>query len=396
MDVKSYWRLWNSLEIKVGVLFYKWESANSKDPVLLRVLPEAMRRDAWEQLHVDHGGGHMGTQKTMSKLRARFFWVGQRLDVKRWCESCHICQSNMGPSLKRRAPMQQYNVGYPGERVAIDVLGPLPETSAGNRYLLVLMDYFTKCPEAYALPNQEASTIANAVLQGFVSRFGIPHELHSDQGRNFESAVFKGLCNILGVTKTKTTPLHPQSDGMVERYNRTIGNQLAMYAHDNPAEWDQHVPMLLLAYRSAMHEATGETPVKLMLGRELTLPIDFFYGLPESRGTSRIVPEYLLILEQTMQKVHEFARRNIQNLSNRAKARYDLRASTRQYAPGDHVWLYNPQRKKGVSPKLTCPWRGPYTIITRINDVVYRVKEGDHGKMIVVHKDRLKPHCGPH
>ena len=165
LEVKGYWRLWNSLEIEDGVLYYRWESATGSDPVLLRVLPEAMRRDAWEQLHVDHGGGHMGTQKTMSKLRARFFWVGQRLDVKKWCESCHICQAKKGPSVKRRAPMKQYNVGYPGERVAIDVLGPLPESSAGNRYLLVLMDYFTKWPEAYALPNQEATTVATANLR---------------------------------------------------------------------------------------------------------------------------------------------------------------------------------------------------------------------------------------
>ena len=395
-EVKSYWRLWNSLELKDDVLYYRWESVTGGDPVLLRVLPETMRRDAWQQLHVDHGGGHMGAQKTMGKLRARFFWVGQRLDVKRWCESCPTCQSKKGPSVKRRAPMKQYNVGYPGERVAIDVLGPLPESSSGNRYLLVLMDYFTKWPEAYALPNQEATTVATAMLQGFVSRFGIPHELHSDQGRNFESAVFKGMCDMLGVTKTRTTPLHPQSDGMVERYNRTIGNQLAMYAEDNPADWDQHVPLLLLAYRSAVHDVTRETPAKLMLGRELTLPIDFFYGLPESRNTSHTLPEYLNMLETTMQKVHEFARRNITRMSNNAKARYDLRASSHQYDPGDRVWLYNPQRKKGISPKLTCPWKGPYVIVSRINDVVYRLKEEGRAKQLVVHMDRLKPFHGSH
>ena len=259
-EVKAYWKLWESLYLQNGVLFYRWESAAGDHLLSLRVLPTAMREDAWKQLHTDHGGGHMGTRKTMGKLRERFFWVGQRFDVKRWCQSCAICQARKGPPRQSRSPMQQYNVGYPGERVAIDVMGPLPETRSGNRYLLVLMDYFTKWPEAYALPNQEAKTVATAMLQGFVSRFGIPHEIHSDQGRNFESAVFKGMCDKLGVTKTRTTALHPQSDGMVERYNRTIGTQLAMYAQENPSDWDQHVPMLLMAYRSAKHEATGETP----------------------------------------------------------------------------------------------------------------------------------------
>ena len=272
--------------------------------------------------------------------------------------------------------------------------GAATETTAGNRYLLCIMDYFTKWPEAYAIPNQEAQTVANAIVDGYVSRFGVPHELHSDQGRNFESAVFKGMCHRLGIKKTRTTPLHPQSDGMVERFNRTIGNQLAMYAQDNPSEWDRHVPLLLLAYRSAVHEATRDTPAKLMLGRELTLPVDLFYGATADRPHFDAIPEYVQDLEATMAKIHEFARTNIKTLSNRAKARYDLKASERLFNPGDAVWLYNPQRKKGVCPKLTCPWKGPYVVIDRINDVVYRIRQGPRSKPSVMHKDRMKPYHG--
>lgn len=108
------------------------------------------------------------------------------------------------------------------ERVAIDVLGPLPETDQGNKYILIAMDYFSKWPEAYALPNQETVTVANVLVSQFFSRFGVPGELHSDQGRNFESSVFQEVCTLLEIHKTRTTALHPQSDGMVERYNRTI------------------------------------------------------------------------------------------------------------------------------------------------------------------------------
>ena len=210
------------------------------------------------------------------------------------------------------------------------------------------MDYFTKWPEACAIPNQEAQTVANAIVDGYVSRFGVPHQLHSDQGRNFESAVFNGMCHRLGIKKTRTTPLHPQSDGMVEIFNRTIGNQLAMYDQDNPSEWDRHVPLLLLAYRSAVHEATRETPAMLMLGRELTLPVDLFYGAAADRPHFDAIPENVQNLEATMAKIHEFARTNIKTLSNRAKTRYDLKASERLFSLGDAVWLYNPQRKKGA------------------------------------------------
>ena len=129
------------------------------------------------------------------------------------------------------------------------MLGPLPESEKGNKYLLIAMDYFTKWPEAYPLPDQEATTVAEVLVKEFICRYGVPRELHSDQGRNFESAVFTGVCKLLGIHKTRTTPLHPQSDGMVERFNRTIENQLAAYVAENQQDWDQHIPMLLLAYR---------------------------------------------------------------------------------------------------------------------------------------------------
>jgi transposase InsO family protein len=112
--------------------------------------------------------------------------------------------------------MNQYNVAAPFERIAIDVAGPFPLSDQRNRYLLIAMDYFTKWPEAYALPNQEVSTVAEALVTNFFCRFGIPQELHSDQDRNFESRLLQEILQRVGVNKTRTTPLHSQSDGMVE------------------------------------------------------------------------------------------------------------------------------------------------------------------------------------
>ena len=127
------------------------------------------------------------------------------------------------------------------ERVAIDILGPLPKSADGNKYLLIAMDYFTKWPEGYPIPNMEAVTEANVLMEGFFSRSGMPLELHSDQGRNFESNLFGEVCEILGIHKTRTTPLHPQSDGMVERFNRTIEAQLSAFVEAKQKDWDKHV-----------------------------------------------------------------------------------------------------------------------------------------------------------
>ncbi len=165
-----------------------------------------------------------------------------------------------------KAPMSPHNVGAPTERIALDVLGALPTSESGNKYLLIVADYFTKWPEAYPLPNQEATTVAEALVKEFVCRFGVPREIHSDQGRNFESKVFSEMCRLLGMKKTRTTALHPQSDGMVERYNRTIEAQLAIFVEQHQWDWDQHVPLLLMAYCSAVHDSTRCTPARMMLG----------------------------------------------------------------------------------------------------------------------------------
>ena len=115
------------------------------------------------------------------------------------------------------------------ERLAIDILGPLIQSKQGNKYILIAAGYFIKWVEAYPLVNQEAVTVAEVLIREFISRFGVPLSLilHFDQGRNFESAVFSEMCKLLRVAKTRTTLLNPQSDGMVEHFNRTLEAQLS-------------------------------------------------------------------------------------------------------------------------------------------------------------------------
>ena len=185
-----------------------------------------------------------------------------------------------GPPKKAKAPLKTYNVGSPMERIAIDVLGSLPMAEAGNKYILVIADYYTKWVEAYPMANQKAQTVANLLVHEFISRFGVPLLIHSDLERNFESAVFAEICKLLDITKTRITPYHPQSYSMVERFHRTLETLLSKFVDDNQWDWDQHIPILLMSYRSTIHESTGCSPAKLMLGRDLTLPIDLAFGRP--------------------------------------------------------------------------------------------------------------------
>ena len=130
----------------------------------------------------------------------------------------------------------------------MDILGPLPVTNRGNKFIMVVSDYFTRWAEAYALPNQEASTVARALLEGWICRFGAPEIVHSDQGRNFEAKLFAEMCHMLGIEKTRTTAYHPQSDGLVEHLNRTILMLLSIRVEDDQESWDEHLQEIMMAY----------------------------------------------------------------------------------------------------------------------------------------------------
>ena len=144
--------------------------------------------------------------------------------------------------------MHQYNVGAPFERIAFNNAGSFLESDKGNRYLLIAMDYFTKWPEVYAITNQEASTLADALVTNFFCCFGVLLELQSDQGRNFESRLMQEILVWLRVNKTRTTPLHPQSDGMVERYVKTIEEYFRKVVSTHQRDWNERLPIFLLAY----------------------------------------------------------------------------------------------------------------------------------------------------
>ena len=279
----------------------------------------------------------MGVKKTLQRLRKRSYWVGMRRDVQEWCRVCHVCAAKKGPQRTPQAPLQVVGVGVPMQRVAVDVAGPFPVSSAGNRYIVVVIDYFTKWPEAFPVPNQEAATVAQVLVDGFFCRFGLPDELHSDQGRNFESALFQECCRLLGIRKTRTTPLHPESDGMVERFNRTLVQEMAKRCRHGQSDWDQHIPTILMAYRSAEHEATGYTPAQLMLGRDLRLPLDLLFEGPPNDPVDQLTTEYARSQRDRMRVIRAQVADNVRLSAETMKQRKDIRATLEPLKEDDQV-----------------------------------------------------------
>lgn len=392
-ETKALYSQWSTICCHSGLLYRQWQAPAAQRNVLQLLVPKQLRAKVLQMVHGSVGAGHFGVAKTLQRLRSRFHWPGCRQDVELHVHCCDACTAKKGPTQRSHAPLQQYQVGAPMERVGVDVLGPFPVTERGNRYILVAMDYFTKWPEAYAIPDQSAATTAERLVSEMFCRFGAPEELHSDQGRNFEAEVFGEVCRRLGIKKTRTTPLHPQSDGLVERFNRTLSTQLAILVDKQQHDWDLHLPVILWAYRTAVQESTHCTPALLMFGHELRTPVDLVFGPPP--GAEQPVgpgPSYICDLKQRLQVAHELARECLTAAGLKQKRAYDSRCQGKNFEPGDKVWVFCPERKKGLSPKLTSQWAGPSVVIHRLSDVVYRVRLRKRGRLVVLHRDRLAPY----
>ena len=229
------------------------------------VVPRDLRPSLLKEAHAGCYAGHFSEKKVYDRLRRYYWWKGMRSDVRHFCRGCLPCEARKGPGRSTRPPLQPIPVGGPFHRVGVDVL-QLPLTRNGNSYVVVFLDYLTKWAEAFAVPDQQAETIACLLTEHVISRHGVPEELLSDRGTNFLSDLIAEICKVLGMKKINTSSYHPQTDGLVEKFNSTLINMIAksceIYAHD----WDEHLAHLRFAYRVSAQESTKESPFYLLYG----------------------------------------------------------------------------------------------------------------------------------
>lgn len=223
---------------------------------------------------------------------------------------------------------------------------------------MVIGDYFTKWKEAFAIENHTALT--DRLVNEFICEYGCPEQIHTDQGREFESDLFKTVCHKLGVHKTRTTPYRPQSDGMVERFNRTLKRMLSIFTNENPQDWDDLLPLLMMAYRATEHKSTGCSPNLMMFCRENSFPIDLMAGLPPDRKDEMCEIQYVEWLKQSIENVFQFARDKLGSAAKRQKRNYDVHSKCRQITQGEWVWRWYPPEAK---QKLGLGWVGPYLVV---------------------------------
>ena len=185
------------------------------------------------------------SERDVKELGRHYWWMGMRRDITRWTKGCIVCATR---SVGRA-------VAGPFDRVGMDVV-QFPKTSRGNQYAVVFMDYLTKWPEVFAVSDQSAATIARLLVEQVVSHHGVPRELLSDRGRAFLSGLMQEVELLLGFKKVNTTAYHPQTDGLVEWFNRTLTAMLAKSVEKRGPEWDERLPYVLFAYRACQQAST--------------------------------------------------------------------------------------------------------------------------------------------
>jgi transposase InsO family protein len=233
------------------------------------ILPTQLRKEAFDSIHSLH---HPGGNTTYDLMHTRFVWPNMRKDIKQWCRECVPCQKNK-VTRHIKPPIMRFPTGNRFEVLHLDIVGPLP-ASNGKTYILTMIDRKTRWPEAVPIASISAENVARHLVATWFSRYGIPDHIITDQGAQFESSLFKALSTSFGFKHVHTTSYHPQANGMIERFHRTLKSSLRCLAIT--ANWTSSLPLVLLGWRNTVHSASGSSPAKLLFGIGSALPNEFF------------------------------------------------------------------------------------------------------------------------
>ena len=258
--------------------------------------------------------------------------------------------------------MSSLTASQPMEVLAIDFT-VLERSSSGVENVLVLTDVFTKFTQAIPTRDQKATTVARILVKEWIVRFGVPRRIHSDQGRNFESKVIQELCKIYDITKSRTSPYHPEGNGHCERFNRTMHDRLRTLSPERKRKWPEFLPELVFAYNCTPHSTTGYSPYYLFFGREPTLPVDYLLvSVSQVEGESA---EWIAEHQERLEQAFRLASERTEREALRRQARNNLGATDTSLPVGARVFLRN--RVKGRN-KMQDVWNAaPYKVTRRLD-----------------------------
>ena len=338
-------------------------------------------------MHDHEIAGHFGKDATYERIKEKFYWKGMLKDIEEYVKSCDRCQRR--GKTKGKHELHSIKVEEPFSRIGIDIVGPLPESKNGNRYIVVAMDYFTKWPEARALREATAKEVAKFIYEDIICRHGCPKRILSDRGTHFNNQVVKQLMEKFDIKHGFSTPYHPKTNGLVERFNKTLCESLAKLKEEN---WDEHIAPILFAYRTKIHGSTKIKPFYLTYGREARIPVD------KDDNKVTLIERIKCLMEELPHR-RWIARRNNDESQELQKYYHDKKIMLKaSFKIGDQVLLYDAAKEKQWSGKLKDKWKGPYYIHQVISNGSYKIKELDgrilktpvNGEFLKIYNDRRK------
>jgi transposase InsO family protein len=289
--------------------------------------------------------------------------------------------------------MQPIPVGQPFECIGIDLIGPLTITATRKRYIIVAIDYLTKWIEARAITAKEADKIIAFIHEEIITRHGVPKEILSDNGLEFANKTLKDYCDRMGIKQKFASPYHPQTNGLVERMNRTLADTIAKIANETGKVWDKCIPDALFAIRTNYQSTTQQTPFYLTYGREARTPIDQQFLKQNNKYSTwknaELARTYQLKEELVPNKL--IAQKNIKLKQQEYKQRFDNQNKHHlTFHIGDTVFVFRDYAKNSFSTKLDDKWDGPYYIEDKIGETTYTIHDGLRKLKHPVHASRMK------
>lgn len=278
--------------------------------------------------------------------------------------------------------------------MGIDLYGPLPVTPAGHRWVVTAVDHLTRYAETAPLRTGCAVEVAEFFLHSLFWRHGPPRALLSDRGKTFLSAVLAEVLRAANTVHKTTSSYHPQTNGLTERFHRTLSDMLSAYIRPDHTNWDTILPFVTYAYNSAVQRTTGFSPYYLVYGRPPPSVLDSTFFFAAVYCTENVPAQFVARVAYCRQ----LARENTEASQHLRKSHYDEPHRSVSFQPGDQVLLWTPVRQPGVSEKLLSRFIGPYTVLQQTSPVNYRVAPNNavtdrrcRGTEIV-HVSRLKPY----
>ena len=358
-----------------GLLYHQWRPYGDETDIVVNqiVLPQQCRERVLSLAHSIPMAGHLGKEKTRKRIMQHFYWPTIYKDVEHFCRCCRQCQKSFNKGVPKAPVVPLPIVSTPFEKIAMDIVGALPRSRSGHRYILVIYDYSTRYPEAIPLRSIDAEHIAKELIKVF-AQVGIPEEVLTDQGSNFTSKLLSELYRLLKIQAVRTSPYHPQCDGLVEHFNQTLKMMLRKFVIKEGKDWDKLLPYVLFAYREVPQASTGFSPFELIYGRKVRGPMAVLREAWESGKSQDVsVVAHVVQIREQLQQMTDLVEQNMEKAQANPKKWYDRNARSRKFEPGDQVLVLLPTS----TSKLLAQWQGPYEIVKPIGEVDYMIHMHD-------------------